>query len=517
MIMNTDLSFTRRTFLAGISMAALGLFGRQITCADPTPSATVTVNLPHGVLRGATAEGVNSFVGIPFAQPPIDSLRFKPSLPISPWSGILDATKEAHSAWQSLDDPQTQSEDCLYLNIWAPQGSGPFPVFVWFHGGGYTNGGAGDPGKRTAFTSDGIIVVSVAYRLGIFGFLDYSQLLGTDYAGTANNALTDAINALEWIQQNISAFGGDPNRVTIGGESAGAKLVDTLLGIPSAQPLFQQVISESGGAERIYAERFNALDVADSFAQQCRNVTGESSVDLLALSPQTLIKSQNRLVETWPHHFPLRPEIDGKLIPQLPVRTIADGSSKGKRLLIGTNKDESALFFAPNETRDISNSDLGNLALAAFTPVLDQYAAIYPEMNAVQRKIRALTAEEYWIPSIRTADAHVQGGGKVWMYRLDFTESTGALAGYAYHSLDVGMVWGDPHRKPGNAALEADLGEQIHAAWAAFIHGEAPIAPGLPEWPEYESRSRSTILLDVTSSVEQSPHERELRLWDHVL
>jgi para-nitrobenzyl esterase len=226
-------------------------------------------------------------------------------------------------------------------------------------------------------------------------------------------------------------------------------------------------------------------------------------------------------MEQYPRHFPLRSEIDGRLLPQLPVATIAAGSTRGKRLLIGTNRDESALFIGPHPPANPSAKDLGNLSLDKFDPVLARYKEIYPEMTDFQRRIRAVTAEEYWVPSIRVADAHLKGGGggggSAFMYRLDFTESSGRLSGFAYHSLDVGLVWDRPHRDPANAAAEAALAKQIHQAWAAFIRGETPAAPGLPTWPQYSSGTRPTMVLDTQSRVEQKPQEAELRLWDGAL
>ena len=149
--------------------------------------------------------------------------------------------------------------------------------------------------------------------------------------------------------------------------------------------------------------------------------------------------------------------------------------------------------------------------------VYERYKEIYPEMTVEQLRIRALTAEEYWIPTMRVADAHVGAGGSAWMYRLDFVESNGGLPGYAYHSLDTGMVWDKPHMGLNNSDAEAALAKQMHAAWAAFIRGEAPAAVGLPPWPKYRSDLRPTMILDIKSRIEERPQESELRLWDDVL
>jgi para-nitrobenzyl esterase len=411
----------------------------------------------------------------------------------------------------------THSEDCLYLNIWAPEGKGPFPVFVWIHGGGYIAGHASEPiydGSR--FAREDIVVITVEYRLGVFGFLNFGPLLGANYDGSANNALRDLIVALEWVQGNIAAFGGDPARVTIGGESAGAKLADILMGVPSAGSLFHQIISESGGAERVWSKEYSET-VAKGYGDQWRKQSGKDLSALRTAPPGLLIDAQHEFFAEWPQHFPLRSQIDGSLLPQLPIKTIAAGSSRGKRLLIGTNRDESALFIGPRPSADPAAKDLGNISLAKFDDIFHRYKEVYPDMQDFQLRIRSVTAEEYWIPSVRVADAHVQAGGTAFMYRLDFTESSGRLSGFAYHSLDVPLVWERPHPNAANLAAETALATRIHQAWVTFIRGENPAAAGLPAWPQYSANSRATMILDVESHVEERPQEAELRLWDGVL
>ena len=520
--MNTEKPlFTRRAFLSNASMAALAMQTRRLQAlADFEPAI---VHTPSGTLRGESADSVRIFRGIPFATPPVGPLRFRPPLKISSWSGERDATRFPASAWQWNEDiahtttPTTHSEDCLYLNIWAPEGKGPHPIFVWIHGGGYIGGQAFAPiYDGSEFARQGIVCVTIPYRLGVFGFLDLGPLLGPEYQGSANNGLRDLIAALEWIQHNIAAFGGDPNRVTIGGESAGAKLTDTLMGTPSAQPLFHQMISESGGAERIWPA-VDANLVGRAYGRAWTSQTGKDILTLQSALPESLIEVQHTFLAQYPYHFPLRVEVDGHLLPRLPIATIAAGSSRGKRLLIGTNREESASFIGPRPTSDPTAKDLGNMPLARFAPILDRYKEIYPDMPDFQRRIRAVTAEEYWIPSIRVADAHVQGGGTAYMYRLDFTESSGRLSGFAYHSLDVPLIWNLPHLNAANLAAETALAKQVHLASVAFIKGETPAAPGLPAWPEYSVANRPTMILDTESRVEDKPNEAELRLWDGVL
>ena len=407
------------------------------------------------------------------------------------------------------------SEDCLYLNVWAPEGKGPFPVFVWIHGGGFTDGHAFEPiYDGTQFAREGIVCITVGYRLGVFGFLDFEPVLGPEYADSANNGIRDIVAALEWVQSNVAGFGGDPGRVTVGGESAGAKLSDILMGVSSAAGLFHQVISESGGAERVWPKA-TAGQIAEGFAKAWQTSTTKTPAALLTEPAESIVPVQTKFLEDWPQHFPFRPEMGvASLMAKLPVQEVAGGSTHGKRLLIGTNRDESALFLGPHQKHDPTAQNLGNMGLAAFIEVFAGYRTVYPQMTEEELRIRAVTAEEYWIPTIRLADAHVKAGGSAWMYQLDFSETSGRFSGEAYHSLDVGLVWDKPHAAVTNAAAEAALAVQIHDAWVAFIRGEVPAAAGLPTWPMYSVEMRATMMLDTKSHVDEPPQEAELRLWD---
>jgi para-nitrobenzyl esterase len=406
---------------------------------------------------------------------------------------------------------QGSSEDCLYLNIYAPdrltQGAGPFPVYVWIHGGGFTGGSPNDV-DGGVFAKQGIVCITVAYRLGIFGFLDWSPLLGPEYADSANNALRDLILALQWVQKNVHGYGGDPSRVTIGGESAGAKLVASLMAIEEAKPLFRSMISESGGGERIL-DTATAAHTTQAFAAQLKDRT---PAGIRAASATSLIQAQVAMTAAWPANFPLRVESGGALMPHRIVPAIAAGSTSGKRLLVGTNRDENALYLGEHAAEPITQSRLANCTEAEFNAQLARYRKVYPNMSPADINIRALTAEEYWVPSIRVAQAHARGGGSTWFYRLDEPAATGPHKGESYHSYDLGYVWQtlSAAEPPAAHILE----KQMHDAWVAFIKGGAPAATGLPPWPQWNPQQRSTMLFNSTSTVEHQPFEAELKLWD---
>ena len=507
---------SRRAFVQGAA-AALTLAPRLLRAAAPSPA---TVTTPLGTLRGEVLpSGVRIFRGVPFAEPPVNALRFRPTVAKQAWTGTHEALRFAPAAMQESDKAVPQSEDCLYLNVWAPTtaaGAKPWPVFVWIHGGGFTGGNSFAPifdGEQ--FALGGIVLVTVAYRLGVFGFMDLGPLLGTEYTGSGNNAMRDLVEALRWVQANIAAFGGDPARVTVGGESAGAKATAALMALPEARGLFHSAISESGGGERVLTLP-GAGEVAEQYGDLWRKAHPEESGlnRLTSAASEDLITTQRELLRATDRHFPFRSEVDGSFLHARPVDLVAAGMAHGKRLLIGTNRDESALFLGPHPEKDPTTRDLGNLSLAAFDAVYAAYAKVYPEMPVEKRRIRAVTAEEYWVPSVRLANAHVHAGGAAWMYRLDFARDAGRFAGEAYHSEDLAFVW---DREDEVGAAGAVLARQMHTAWAAFVRGEAPAADGLPAWPEYTAKDRPTMVLDRVSRVETQPQERELRLWDGVL
>ena len=479
--------------------------------AQSAPESSI-VTAPSGTFQGATEQGVRVFRGVPFAEPPIGKLRFRPPVALKSSSGVHDATKFAAEAMQKVEAGVTRSEDCLYLNVWAPAGKGPYPVFVWIHGGGFTGGSSFAPiFDGAGFAQAGMVVVTLAYRLGVFGFMDLEPLLGPSYADSGNNGTRDLVTALHWVHENIAAFGGAPTPVPVGGASAGAKVTAALRAIPESAALFHSAISESGGGERVLT-RDQAASVAQNFSALWKQV-GVTPQDLLLAPAAALIDTQEQLIATTSLHFPFREQVGGALLPSRPVDLIAAGSSRGKRLLIGSNRDESALFLGPHPKPPLKASDLGNLPLNLVETVLKEYAALYPQMSLSQQEIRAVTAEEYWIPTVRVAEAQVANKGDTWMYRLDYASYSGRMEGEAYHSEDLGFIWDKLSPAERQDEQAKGLAAQMHAAWIAFIQGKTPAADGLPAWPQFDLETRKTMILDRVSRVENDPNAAERALW----
>ena len=261
----------------------------------------------------------------------------------------------------------------------------------------------------------------------------------------------------------------------------------------------------------------NAALVAQGFLKTWKGAGGGDAASLKTADPAKLIAAQQQFIDEWPQHFPLRCQVDGTLMPAKPIEAIRNGSSKGKRMLLGTNRDESASFVGPHPSKDAIAADLGNVSVDTFAPIYAKYEKLDPDWTKEQRRIRSLTAEEYWVPSMRVAEAHAVNDGDVYVYRTDFTETSGRLKGYAYHGIEMDAVWGAWRKDVDNAPAEQTFSKELHTDWVHFIKGDAPFAEGLPNWPLWTAGNRETMLLSDNSRVETRPQEAELRLWDGVL
>jgi para-nitrobenzyl esterase len=489
----------------------------------------LVVETAHGKVRGELRGGVAIWKGIPYAAPPVGALRFRPPRPAEPWSGERDATKFGPVAAQSRDpriaimsgvtDKVASGEDCLLLNVFAPAdpapGGGKRPVMVWIHGGAFVMGSGSTPLYHGAsFAQQGIVVVTVNYRLGLPGFL-YLGDLAPDRA-EGNYALLDQIAALSWVQGNIAAFGGDPGAVTVMGESAGAISVATLLAIPAARGLFHRAILESGAPSLSPPTR----DDATRFA---RRVLDELAVtvDQLADVPiERLLACQERLAQELGLGT-FAPYIDGVTIARLPIDVIRDGSAAGIPLLVGSNRDEWTLFevFLGEATVE----PFKPLLRERLGPVLDQLLDIYRAAHADRSDRRAwvdLVGEVVFrIPVIRLAEAQAGHGAPVYMYRFDWqSPALGGRLGAA-HALELPFVWNRLDLPMAPILLGPDLAAAqplatiMHASWAQFIKSGDPNGAGLPAWPIYDAERRATMLIDRTCQIVDDPAGAARALW----
>jgi para-nitrobenzyl esterase len=495
-----------------------------------------------GQVRGRTSEGVAVFLGIPYAAPPVGRLRLRPPEPVEPWTGVRDATVLGPEPPQPqfgqndpsglIFDPAVPGDDCLNLNIWTPDPSGAgLPVMVWSPGGSFhfSSGGSYD-GSR--FARDDVVCVTINWRTGADGFL----YLGEGDDG-ANIGLLDQVAALTWVRDNIAAFGGDPDRVTVFGESAGAMSIGVLLSMPRAKGLFRRAILQSGAAHHVIpaaeAARIGARLAEVLGVPPTREAVAEVPVDRLLeaqaqvdaevlTSPDPLRWGREVVASTMPFH----PVVDGHVVPGQPIDQIAAGASSEVDILLGTNSDDWRMFpvlggFIDQVTDEALTGPVevyGSWSVAAFgLPVettLPVYRAAHPDGSPGDVLAEVLT--DWWVrlPAVRLADAHAPAPSGTFMY--EFAWPSPAFDGRlgACHALEIPFVFDtlDLGRQQmlGGALGESPpqrLADTMHAAWVRFA------AHGDPGWPRYDLERRAVMRLDATSAVIEDPYARERTLW----
>jgi para-nitrobenzyl esterase len=486
------------------------------------------VETRFGKVQGTSDGSVSIWKGIPYAQPPLGHLRFHaPQVP-QPWAGVRDAT---HAGLASIQDdrlnrvfggkPEPSGEDCLYLNIWSPGADEKRrPVLFWIHGGGFVNGSSSTPTySGSAFVRNGdVVVVTINYRLGALGFLNLDSSGGAEKGFSSNCGLLDQIAALQWVRENIANFGGDPDNITVFGESAGAMSIGVLLAMPEAKGLFNRAILESGAAQNVLnAER--AARIADKLLAAL-NVNDIDA--LLDIPAEQILEAQNQVSKATTG-LAFQPCVDGRTLPEKPHDAIARGSADGVALLIGTNRDEMRLFTMTDPSQ--ATFDQRSLDLQ-FGPKAKEVARVYQAANPGESLsdawIDILTDRTFRIPAIHLAERQIRRGTPVWMYRFDW--ATPAFGGVlkSCHALELPFVW-DNLDKPGlslftqGATGVQPLADVMNAAWIAFARSGNPNIPALPNWPEYDLQTRPTMIFNVQSEVVNDPQSAERKLWDEVL
>lgn len=488
------------------------------------------VKTRYGELRGSVADGVNTFKGIPYAAPPFGANRLRPPQPVEPWSGVRDALAYGPKTPQPPYPPQVQlllpelvtpGEGYLNLNIWSSDlGPARQPVMVWIPGGMFEYHGTGASpwydGSR--FARDGVVCVTIDYRVGADGFLYLGE-------GNANRGLLDQVAALEWVQENIDAFGGDPGNVTIFGESAGALSVGTLLSMPRAEGLFRRAIAQSGAAHNVISAA-TAQRVGRYLAKK---LGVEPTLEAIAAVPvDRVVAAQEELREDLMAHpdperwgydvvttmLPWQPVVDGDVIPARPIDRIVAGAAAGIDLMVGTNTDENRLFLIPDAIELITDEALAG-AIAAYGLPVEETLAVYGAAHRGARAgdlFAALQTDWYWrIPAIRLADAHAKSPAATYMYEFAWrSPQFNGLLG-ACHALEIAFVFdtlGNGTEPLWGANPPQQLADTMHAAWVAFATN------GDCGWPKYHLRRRATMRFDVTPEVVNDPRSAERALWE---
>jgi para-nitrobenzyl esterase len=484
------------------------------------------VESAYGKLQGEQMEDVFSWKGIPYAKPPVGSLRFRaPELPDS-WEDVRDATSFSSVAPQSQreimeffgNDISNMNEDCLYLNVWSPGADDKKrPVMVWIHGGAFVSGsGSSSWYDGTSFASQGdVVVVTINYRLGILGFLHLGEIGGEEYATSGNCGILDQVAALQWVQENIAAFGGDPNNVTVFGESAGAMSIGVLLGFPSAQGLFHKAILQSGAAANVHSSAI-ATKVASNLLTALQ-IEPTNLSELEELPVDQLIQASD-LVPS----MSLGPVIDGVSLPKHPQESIAEGSAKDVTILIGTNKDEFNIFsvFDP-EWKNADESKVKTLFEKTFGPLLPVIKKTFTERLSQDLFNKLLTMSVFTYPAQKLAELQDHQGAPVWMYRFDWETPVFGGVLKSTHALEIPFVF-NTLDKPntanftGSSPERQQVANQMHQAWINFARNGNPNSEDLPEWQKYDVNDRFTMIFNIDSAVVNDPNREERQKWEQL-
>ncbi|NUS45300.1 MAG: carboxylesterase/lipase family protein [Streptomycetaceae bacterium] len=491
------------------------------------PPSEATINTDAGVVRGTRGPRVSRWRSIPYAEPPVGQLRFVGPQPVKPWSGVRDATVFGNAAMQFPGGARTGlgvqavHEDCLTINVTAPTApaTAPRPVIVFIHGGGNlfgTSALALYSGGRLAVTGD-LVFVSFNYRLGAFGYLDFTEFATARHPFESNLGLRDQVAALEWVRRNIAAFGGDPANVTIMGESAGANAVRTLLATPAAGGLFHRAIAES-----VMNGALSADDAA-RFARRCVTALGadrDSAPTLLAEADAAVIgravgREINRAMRERPGFMPVTPVVDGAWLPEHPADAVAAGRGHAVPLIIGSNRDEGTLFAKHLDQLPTTPDRLQRLFDQAGAGHTERLRAAYPDWDTPAGAIRLGGDYTFWRPSVHFAGQHTRHA-PTYVYRYDYAPRAMRLTGYgAAHGSELFAVFGFGET-PAGRLLTAPGGRRdlrrvtrlIQGHWTHFARHGTPGAG----WPAY-TPGRRTLIIDTAVRVNQDPEaDRRLAL-----
>jgi len=486
----------------------------------------------QGKVRGLLVDGVMAFLGIPYAAAPVGPGLFAAPAPPPVWEGVRDARTLGPTAPKPpyvkpfdeiLNDPVIAGDDFLNVNVWTPDpGGAGLPVMVWIHGGAFRNGSNAVPTyDGRAFARDGVVLVSVNYRLGAAGF---AMLPDT----TANRGIRDQLAALGWIQDNIAAFGGDPGNVTIFGESAGAMSVITLVSVAAGSGLFHKVIAQSGAGHSVVTAA-DATLVATEVGARLKvpaTASGLATVDV----PELVEAQHSVAIDVSREPDPARwgasivanamafpPVVDGELITERPIDAINAGIGHDLPMLIGTTTEEYRFFIVPNGLADAMTPEIvrGVLTRRGWDPAIaDTYTMNRPDASAGDVLAAIITDSYFRIPAIRVAEGRSDAPTPTYLYEFAWRTPVRDLG--ACHALELGFVF-DTLAMPGSEIMAGDappqsLADDMHSRWVAFAQS------GNPGWPAYTPDTRTVITFDETGNLlVDDPRGDERRLWDGVV
>lgn len=502
------------------------------------------VETTHGRVRGSEERGIRSFRGIPYAAPVSGEGRWRAPRAPEAWAGLRDATRAGPAAPQTGGPaaallgllPESTAEDCLFLNVWTPACAGPpRPVLVWLHGGGFATGSGALPvydGSALARAGDAV-VVTLNYRLAALGFLRVSELAAVEGGPPANFGLLDQIAALEWVRANAPAFGGDPDRVTLLGQSAGAMCAATLLASPRARGLASRAILQSGAASNVHsAERSER--VAAVFFEEL-GIPARAGGSLRQAPVAAILAAQARAIARLARELEqpaFQPCVDGDLVPRPPLEAFGRGTAARVPILIGTNLDEWKFYgLADPKARALDRAGLLRRfgrglpgADAAGRPWAERVVEAYGEARAGRASVDppelwfAIQTDRWFrFPAMQLAELHAAHERATFAYLFDWPSPAFGGALGSCHSLEIPFVFGgdpDPRFRAfvGDGPDARGLGSRMQAAWLAFARDGSPGGG----WPGYERGRRATMRLGRACGVEHAPLEAERAFWQEI-
>ncbi len=477
-----------------IALSALLTGGALLSAAIPEP-----VRIDAGSITGTsgTSGEVRVFKGIPFAAPPVGELRWKAPQPPAKWEGVRKA--DAFGPACLPNRAAASSEDCLYINVWTgAQNAGERrPVIVWTYGGGFASGAGSEPRyDGEALARKGAVVVTYNYRLGVFGFLAHPDLAKESSHRTSGDyALMDMTAALRWVRKNIAAFGGDPERVTIDGESAGAMMVSAMVGSPEGKGLFKRAIAQSGAWMGTGINRMTTRAQAEEAGVKLAQAMGAASIsELRAKSAEDLVKNGR---------FAPSIVVDGWYVPEDLSNTFAKAQENDVDLLAGSNRDEGTFFVRPGP---VNPDRFKDGAKQKYGDLTDRYLKLYPaasEADAAASQLASLRDEFGWHMRTWAQLQAKRGKGKAYLFYFTHVPPSpegrpsrgaphpAALA-YMFENLLPGTPWTDADRK---------LADEMSSYWVNFAATGNPNGKGLPAWPAYNEKSGQAMVFGDTASV----------------